>query len=201
MRPRICVVVSAYGEGRLIAEAVCSVQEPSQSSWSSSTTDPMTRKPFEVLGRLERKGTPDRASRGERRCRRGPDGGLFATSAPLVYPLDADDLAVPGVIGRMADLLERHPDAAACVGDIYEFGGHQLIRTTPPRLDPYPLALLNEYPITALYRRNWILGVGGWRKLGPPPWLQRLGPLGDHRRARGDDRPPRRRGLLPPPPW
>ena len=66
----------------------------------------------------------------------------------------------------MADLLERHPDAAACVGDIYEFGGHQLVRTTPPRLDPYRVAYTNEYPITALYRRNWILGVGGWRKLG-----------------------------------
>jgi len=66
----------------------------------------------------------------------------------------------------MADLLERHPAAAACVGDIHEFGDHQLVRVTPHRLDPYRIAYTNEYPITALYRRSSILAVGGWRKLG-----------------------------------
>src|SRR5581483_1133617 len=50
--------------------------------------------------------------------------------------------------------------------DIHEFGDHEVIRATPSRLDPYRVAFTNEYPITALYRRSWILAVGGWRKLG-----------------------------------
>ena len=164
--PRICVVVTAHGEGRLLADAVRSVQEiePVELVVVDNGSDDADT--GQVLSGLERAGT--------RVLRHGTNEGvaaarmtgLAATSAPLVYPLDADDLAVPGVIGRMADLLERHPEAAACVGDIYEFGEHQLVRTTPPRLDPYRIAYTNEYPITALYRRDWVLKVGGWRKLG-----------------------------------
>jgi glycosyltransferase involved in cell wall biosynthesis len=92
--------------------------------------------------------------------------GLAATSAPLVYPLDADDQALPGVLGRMADVLEREREAAACVGDIVEFGEHLVLRETPARLDPYRVAFTNEYPITALFRRAAIEAAGGWRRLG-----------------------------------
>ena len=166
LRPRISVVIPAHGEGRLIAEAVESVQEAEPVELvvvDDASNDAETTR---VLAMLERKGTSivrHEANEGVASARMG---GLAATSAPFVYPLDADDLAAPGVIGRMADLLERHPDAAACVGDVHEFGDHQLRRVTPPRLDPYRIAYTNEYPITALYRRSSILAVGGWRKLG-----------------------------------
>ena len=166
MRPRICVVIAAHGEGRLISQAVESVQEvePVELVIVDDASD--DAETSSVLAMLEHKGTSivrHEANEGVATARMS---GLLATSAPFVYPLDADDLALPGVIGRMADLLERHPDAAACVGDIYEFGDHQLVRATPPRLDPYRIAYTNEYPITALYRRSSILAVGGWRKLG-----------------------------------
>jgi glycosyltransferase involved in cell wall biosynthesis len=160
------VVISAHGEGRLIAEAVESVQEAEPVELvvvDDASDDPETSR---VLAMLERNGTcilRHEANEGVAAARMS---GLLATSAPFVYPLDADDLALPGVIGRMADLLERHPAAAACVGDIHEFGDHQLVRVTPHRLDPYRIAYTNEYPITALYRRSSILAVGGWRKLG-----------------------------------
>jgi len=74
----------------------------------------------------------------------------MATSAPYVYPLDADDLALPGVLARMADRLDADSGAVACVGDIAEFGDHELVREIPARLDPYRVALTNEYPITAM---------------------------------------------------
>jgi hypothetical protein len=89
--------------------------------------------------------------------------GLGATSAPLVYPLDADDLAIPGVLAKMADALERTPAAAACVGDIAEFGDRELVRRTPARLDPFRVAYTNEYPVTALFRRSAIEAAGGYR--------------------------------------
>jgi glycosyltransferase involved in cell wall biosynthesis len=86
-----------------------------------------------------------------------------ATTAPYVYPLDADDLALPGVLARMADLLDADPGVVACVGDIAEFGDHELVRAIPARLDPYRVALTNEYPITALYRRTAVAAIGAWR--------------------------------------
>ena len=166
LRPRICVVITAFGEGRLIAEAVGSVQEAEPVELvvvDDASEDADTSR---VLAMLESNGTCIMRHKANEGVAGARMSGLLATSAPFVYPLDADDLAVPGVIGRMADLLESHPDASACVGDIYEFGDHQLVRTTPRRLDPYRIAYTNEYPITALYRRSSLLAVGGWRKLG-----------------------------------
>jgi glycosyltransferase involved in cell wall biosynthesis len=92
--------------------------------------------------------------------------GLAATSAPFVFPLDADDHALPGVVARMADELETNPEAAACVGDIVEFGEYDLKRLTPARLDPYRVAYTNEYPITALYRRSALVAAGAWEQPG-----------------------------------
>lgn len=164
--PRICVIITAHGEGSLIADTVASVEEGEALELvvvDDASGDAATQ---QVLSELEQRGT--RVLRHERN--RGVAAarmtGLAATAARFVYPLDADDLAVPHVIGRMADLLDRHTDAAACVGDVHEFGDGDVVRETPPRLDPYRIAYTNEYPITALYRRTWILAVGGWRKLG-----------------------------------
>ena len=40
--------------------------------------------------------------------------GLRETSAPYVFPLDADDLAVPGALAAMAERLDADPAAAVC---------------------------------------------------------------------------------------
>ena len=91
--------------------------------------------------------------------------GLEATSAAYVLPLDADDLLIRGVLARMADALDADPRAAACVGDIEEFGDHALIRRVPRRLDPYRVAYTNEYPITALFRRSAVEAASAWRPI------------------------------------
>jgi hypothetical protein len=62
----------------------------------------------------------------------------------------------------MADLLDADPAVAACVGDIAEFGDHELIRRVPHRLDPYRIAYTNEYPITAVFRRSAIEAAHAW---------------------------------------
>jgi glycosyltransferase involved in cell wall biosynthesis len=164
--PRVSVVVTSHNEGELLEQAVRSVHESEPvelvvvDDASEDSTTQAALRALEADGvavlRQEMNGGVAKA-----RMR-----GLAATSAPFVYPLDADDLALPGVLGRMADVLEANPDAAACVGDVVEFGDHELLRTTPERLDPYRVAFTNEYPITALFRRSAIEAAGGWRKLG-----------------------------------
>jgi hypothetical protein len=94
--------------------------------------------------------------------------GVRATSAPYVFPLDSDDLAVLGALSAMADLLDAHPEAAVCFGDYLEFGDHELVRGVPRELDPFRVAYINEYPPSALFRRDALEAVGGWSFEGPP---------------------------------
>jgi glycosyltransferase involved in cell wall biosynthesis len=156
-------LIPCHGEGALIADAVRSVQESEPVEIvvvDDASPDAATRA---TLDALEREGVrvlrlPANVGVGHART-----AAFEATTAPYVYPLDADDLALPGVLARMADRLDTDPGAAACVGDIVEFGDHELVRQIPARLDPYRVALTNEYPITALYRRTAVAAVGAWR--------------------------------------
>jgi glycosyltransferase involved in cell wall biosynthesis len=160
---RVAVLIPCHGEGDLIAEAVRSVAEEEPVEIvvvDDASPDDATHT---TLDALERSGVrvirlPRNVGVGHARSE-----AFEATSAPYVYPLDADDLALAGVLARMADRLDADPEAAACVGDVVEFGDLDVTRLTPPRLDPYRVALTNEYPITALYRRSAVAAIGAWR--------------------------------------
>jgi glycosyltransferase involved in cell wall biosynthesis len=167
---RVAVLIPCHGEGALVADAVRSVQEDEPVEIAvvdDASLDDATKT---TLDALERDGVtvirlPENAGVGNART-----AAFEATRAPYVRPLDADDLALPGVLARMADLLDADPGADVCVGDIAEFGDHELVRAIPPRLDPYRVALTNEYPITALYRRIAVEAAGAWR-----PFYERQG--------------------------
>ena len=159
------MIIPCYSDGDWVGQAVGSIREDEPVELvvvDDASPDAATRS---ALTELERAG-----ARVLRRDVRGGPGaarqaGIAATSAPFVYPLDADDLALPGVLAEMADALERDPGACACVGDIAEFGDHTLVRRIPARLDPYRVAFTNEYPVTALFRRSAIEAAGGYPTL------------------------------------
>jgi glycosyltransferase involved in cell wall biosynthesis len=168
--PRVAVLIPCHGEGPLVADAVHSVREAEPVEIvvvDDASPDAATRT---VLDGLEREGVRVIRLAANRGVGEARTTAFAATSAPFVYPLDGDDLAIAGVLGRMADVLEAHPDAVACVGDVLEFGDHELLRRTPARLDPYRVALTNDYAITALYRRDAVAAVGAWR-----PFYERQG--------------------------
>jgi glycosyltransferase involved in cell wall biosynthesis len=168
--PRVAVLVPCHGEGPLVAEAVHSVREAEPVEIvvvDDASPDVDTRA---ALDGLEREGVRVIRAAENRGVGEARTAAFAATRAPFVYPLDADDLAIAGVLGRMADLLEAHPDAVACVGDVLEFGDHELLRHTPATLDPYRVALTNDYPVTALYRRAAVAAIGAWR-----PFYERQG--------------------------
>ncbi len=162
---RIAVVIPCYGEGALVVEAVHSIEEDEPVEIvviDNASPDPGTTA---ALVQLEQAGfevVRNQANLGPGHARMA---GLEATSAAYVLPLDADDLLIRGVLARMADALDADPRAAACVGDIEEFGDHALIRRVPRRLDPYRVAYTNEYPITALFRRSAVEAASAWRPI------------------------------------
>jgi glycosyltransferase involved in cell wall biosynthesis len=165
---RVAVLIPCHGEGALIADAVRSVQEDEPVEIAvvdDASPDEETAATLEAPDGVTVIRLPENAGVGNARTT-----AFEATRAPYVYPLDADDLAIPGVLARMADLLDADPGADVCVGDIAEFGDHELVRRIPDRLDPYRVALTNEYPITALYRRTAVEAAGAWR-----PFYERQG--------------------------
>lgn len=170
---RVAVIVPCFNDGRLVTEAVASAQaspEPVELVViDDGSTDADT---LAVLDRLEAEGVRvvHQANAGLPGARMA---GLAATSAPYVFPLDADDLLVGETLPVMADRLDAAPAAAVCFGDYAEFGGPEdLVRAVPDRLDPFRVAYANEYPVAALFRRSALERVGGWKpiKWGYEDW-------------------------------
>ncbi|MDA0171291.1 glycosyltransferase family 2 protein [Solirubrobacter taibaiensis] len=159
----MAVIVPCFNAGRLILETIESLQEPEPLELivvDDRSDDAETQ---QALAELEARGV--RVIRGmeNRGAAAARTTGLNETTAPFVFPLDADDLAIPGRISRAADLLEANPDAAAVIGDYEEFGNATIVRAVPDALDPYRIAFTNEYAITSLFRRSAVEQAGGWR--------------------------------------
>jgi glycosyltransferase involved in cell wall biosynthesis len=163
VHPRISVIVPCFDAGRLVLDAVASLDEPEPLELvvvDDASGDPATRTALDELAAAGIRVLRQEANQGAAGAR---TAGLRATSAPYVFPLDADDLANPGRIARAADRLDADPTAVACVGDYEEFGPSTIVRPVPDGLDPYRVAFTNEYPITALFRRSAVERRAGWR--------------------------------------
>ena len=159
----MAVIVPCFNSGRLVLETIASLQEPEPLELivvDDRSDDPETQQAFTEL---EARGVRVIRGKENRGAAAARTTGLNETTAPFVFPLDADDLAIPGRISRAADLLEADPDAAAVIGDYEEFGNAAIVRAVPETLDPYRIAFTNEYAITSLFRRTAVEQAGGWR--------------------------------------
>jgi glycosyltransferase involved in cell wall biosynthesis len=168
---RVAVLIPCFNAGPMLLEAVASIQEPEPVEVvvvDDASTDPATQ---ELLARIESGGSDTRVIRQPENggCASARTHGLRHTTAPYVFPLDTDDVLLPGMLARMADQLDEDPGAAAAVGDYEEqTGGHMLTRAVPDRLDPFRVAYNNDYAVGALYRRSAVEQLGGWRDPAGP---------------------------------
>lgn len=156
------MIVPCYGDGPLVGEAVASIQEEEAVEIvvvDDSSEDNATHSELERLERGGHRVLRHESNRGVSQAR---NTGLEATEAPFVFPLDSDDLAIPGRLGQLADTLEREPSGGMVFGDYLEFGDSEILRAVPERLDPYRLAYTNEYPASALFRRSVLESIGGF---------------------------------------
>jgi glycosyltransferase involved in cell wall biosynthesis len=162
--PRISVVIPCFKDGDLAAEAVTSIEEDEPVEIvvvDDASPDDAT--PQTLAHLAEVRIVRHSENRGLIAARMT---GLAETGARYVFPLDADDLAEPGALSAMADVLDRDPDIDVCFGDYREFGTQNVTRAVPERLDAYRVAYTNEYPVSALFRRSALETVDGWRAGG-----------------------------------
>lgn len=164
-RPRIAVIIPCYEDGDLAAGAVASIDEQEPIELVVIDDGSQGAATLAALKRLEAAGVRVIRHDHNRGLAQARTTGLRATSAPYVFPLDADDEAVPGVLGLMATRLDEHGEAAVCFGDYFEFGRMELIRAVPNDIDPYRIAYTNEYPVSAMFRRSALEAVDGWRPI------------------------------------
>jgi glycosyltransferase involved in cell wall biosynthesis len=159
---RIAVLTPCHNDGELLLEGIASIQEDEPVEIvvvDDASSDPATH---DALDRVEAGGARVIRLTEHAKVWTARNTGLREISAPYVFPLDADDVLLPGSLGAMADRLDAHPEAAACFGDYLEFGAvEENRRTVPATLDPFRIAYQNEFG-APLLRRSALEEIGGW---------------------------------------
>lgn len=167
---RIAAVVPCFNDGRTLPDTLESLraQEPLELVVVDDGSD--DRYTIEVLDGLRGSGTNV-----VRQHNSGPAAarmtGVRSTSAPYVFPLDADDLVAPGALTALADALDRDPDAVIAWGDTEMFGDANVYVRKARALDPWQITYVNPIPTATMIRRDALLAVGGWQlDLGYEDW-------------------------------
>ena len=164
--PRIAVLIPCHDDGEYVADAVASVREDEPVEIVVVNDGSADRATLDVLARLEETGVRVLHHEQPRGVSAARMAAFEATSAPFVFPLDADDMLLEGSLGAMAARLEES-GAAVCWGDYVELRPKRLLfRAVPGQMDAYRLAFTNEFPVSALFRRTTLESVGGWQPLG-----------------------------------
>jgi peptidoglycan/xylan/chitin deacetylase (PgdA/CDA1 family) len=164
--PRVAVIIPCYDGGPTVREAVASVLAQDTPVElvviDDGSPDPET---VRVLDALRDEGVrvlrQENAGLGGARM-----AGVAATSAPLILPLDCDDVLLPGAVAHLVALLDAHPDAVVAWGGYRRFGHEHTVQPLAPTLDAWQLTYMNELPATALIRREALEATPGWRLRG-----------------------------------
>jgi glycosyltransferase involved in cell wall biosynthesis len=158
---RVAVVIPCHNDGATLREALASVrdQEPCELVVvDDGSTDPET---LDVLRELE-----DDGVRIVRQENQGPgaarNAGSDATTAPYVFPLDADDVLYEGALTPLADALDADADLGLAWGNTRMFGAASHLSRKAGSLDPWLVSHANALPTGTLIRRRALQDCGGW---------------------------------------
>jgi glycosyltransferase involved in cell wall biosynthesis len=159
--PRVAFLTPCYNDGATLPETVASARAFAPAEIvvvDDGSDDPRTLAVLEEVAAggvrvLRQKNAGPSAAR---------DAALRATTAPYVFPLDADDLVIGEGLADLVAALDRSPDAALAWGDIQFFGDSRRLQRCAASLDPWLVTHLNPLPYASLLRRDALLAIGGW---------------------------------------
>ncbi|MCC5785314.1 MAG: glycosyltransferase [Phycisphaerales bacterium] len=169
---RLCVVIPYFNMGELTDQTLASLARQTRQPdevvlVNDGSTDPAS---LDWLDRTARRNTHHLPLRVLHTDNAGVaaarNTGVARTDAPLVFPLDADDLLAPDAIEKLEAALERNPDASYATPLIASFRKDPLKPVTgwvPLGLHRDLLTCFNVGGASAaLFRREAIEEVGGW---------------------------------------
>lgn len=167
--PRVAVIIPCFNDGPLAVDAVRSIQEDEEVELVVVDDGSTAAETETALADMTRSGVAvlHKENGGLASARMA---GVKATSAPYVYPLDADDLLLPGSLRLLADALDAAPQAAFAYGDFEIFGEYQGYYRAPGCFDRWALLYANHIPVCSLIRRQELVEAGGWERQGYEDW-------------------------------
>lgn len=176
--PAFSVVMAAHNSAATIGGAIESVRRQTRSDWELIVVDDCsgdgTADVAEALADPRIRVVRQTENRGPAAAR---NLGISVAEAPLVCPLDSDDLWLPEYLETMGRTLDSNPAAAVACTDAWVLDdGTGRIRKTSATADQYPPSPLPDDPQTflvELLRRNFVynsvtarreslLAVGGY---------------------------------------
>jgi len=160
-KDRITVVIACYDDGSTLEEAVGSAESEPRCEVivvNDGSSDPHT---VQVLKRLAARGirVMHQENQGSASARMT---GISASTTEYVLPLDADDFLISGGVGLLADFLDANPDVDVVWGRYRYVGERTHEKPVARELDPWLITYLDDIPMSALFRRGVLEGVGGW---------------------------------------
>ena len=170
-RPRVSVIIPAYNAAWSVERTIASVLAQSLSDFelivvNDGSTDTTSR-----VAHLAARGDPrvrvvEQENRGLAGAR---NRGIAEAHAPLVAPLDADDVWEPEYLAVTVDALHQHPEAPFAFTYHYRMDEDDRPLSTPqyrqpPRHDFRGLLSVNSVGCgsAAVFRRAPVIAVGGY---------------------------------------
>lgn len=159
---KIAVAIPCWNDGALMLETIGSLQGEPGVELLVVDDGSDQAETIEIVAMVERAGVRVLRQPENRGLSAARNLALQTAAAPFFFPLDSDDLAIPGALNAMRERLEGDPEAGVCFGDYVEFGNREVFRAVPTELDGYRLAYANEYPVSSMFRREVLAKAGGW---------------------------------------
>jgi glycosyltransferase involved in cell wall biosynthesis len=176
--PAFTVVMAAHDNAATIGEAIESVQRQTRSDWELIVVDDGSQDGTADIAeafadaRIRVIRQPENRGPGATRNR-----GISLAEAPVICPLDSDDLWLPEFLETMGNALDSNPDAAVVCSDAWVFdertGRVRKRSAVTAQNPPEPVPANPQTFLVELLRRNFVyysvaarrgslLAVGGY---------------------------------------